>query len=103
MLDIVTEKQVSHGKLNSKASKLVYVNAGTYPNEQYTYEEAAKDIIDNKLPNTGDTFYFVCFNAGSICRMIVQKYKNGNYASFILFGYGIKEIVYKVKSSGKWI
>ena len=74
-----------------------------YPRDQYTAEKAAKEIVDNKLKNTDDTFYFVCFESGAKFKMIVQKYMNAKYASFILFGYGLPNIVYKTKVDGIWL
>lgn len=35
--------------------------------------------------------------------MIVQKYMNNEYASYILFGYGVRAISYHVKVDGTWI
>lgn len=65
---------------------------------------AAKYIVENLLPRgVGTEFYLVSFPKQTTHLMIAQKldYSNG-YASFILFGYGIKTMVYCTKSNGKW-
>lgn len=61
--------------------------------------------MDNLLPRDihARTFYFVSFSRGSTYEMIVQKTNNSNgYASIILFGYAIRDIVYKTKIDGVW-
>lgn len=65
--------------------------------------EAAKYIVDNLLPYDvyAKTFYFVSFEVGTTQMMIVQKTDTG-YAAFILFGYNIKNIVYRTKTNGVW-
>ena len=83
--------------------KLAYLNAGSYENGTYSCDEAARHIVDNKLPNNNEYFYFVSFNNGSNYKMIVQKYVNDKYAAYILFGYGLqKGISYHIKENGVW-
>lgn len=62
----------------------------------------AQHIIDNQLPADGDKFFFVSFIAGSMYRMIVQKYFSKDYASYILFGYSNDSISYHRKTGGEW-
>lgn len=81
----------------------MYVNGGSYEYGTYTCDEAARNIVDNKLTNNDNNgFYFVTFTNGQIFKMIVQKYKNDKYASYILFGYGVNAISYHVKEDGRW-
>lgn len=92
-------------ELNGNSDKFIYVDAGQYEygDGKFTYNTAAQDIVDNKLKNNYEAFFFVRFNCAGECKMIVQKYLNGNYASYILFGYGTSEIIYHVKRNGIWI
>ena len=65
---------------------------------------AAKYIVENLLPrDNATTFYIVSFPKNTTNFMIAQKldYSKG-YASFILFGYGIKTMIYCTKSNGEW-
>lgn len=67
--------------------------------------ESAKYIVDNLLPYDiyAMTFYFVSFSSGTMNNMIVQKTDNSKgYASFILFGYSIENIIYRTKKDGVW-
>lgn len=86
---------------NSKAGKLVFINA-TPGITGASIDTVARDIIDNQLPNDEECFYFISFTSGSRYRMIVQKYINNDYAAYILFGYAKTEISYHVKLNGVW-
>lgn len=88
-------------ELNSKAGKLVFINA-TPGITGASIDTVARDIIDNQLPNDEECFYFISFTSGSRYRMIVQKYINNDYAAYILFGYAKTEISYHVKLNGVW-
>ena len=88
--------------LNSNTSNLIFVRV-TDNLDGKTADIAARYIIDNKLPEYADKFFFVSFTAGSRCSMIVQKYASKDYASYILFGYAEDTISYHRKVSGEWI
>lgn len=88
--------------LNGKTNKIIYVDAGAYSIKTYTADQAARDIIDTKLKNSNTTFFFVDFINGSRYKMIVQKYEDSDYASYILFGYGTSTLIYHVKTGGIW-
>ena len=100
-----TENKTVIGALNylyGKTNKIIYVDAGTYSIKTYTADQAARDIIDTKLKNSNTTFFFVDFINGSRYKMIVQKYEDSDYASYILFGYGTSTLIYHVKTGGIW-
>lgn len=65
---------------------------------------AAKYIVENLLPrDNATTFYIVSFPKNTTNFMIAQKLDYGDgYASFILFGYGVKDIAYRTRSKGIW-
>lgn len=88
-------------EVNSNTSNLIFVRV-TDNLDGKTADIAARYIIDNKLPEYADKFFFVSFTAGSRYSMIVQKYFSKNYASYILFGYGVNTISYHVKVNGGW-
>ena len=88
--------------LNGNTNKIIYVDAGVYSIKTYTADQAARDIIDTKLKNSNTTFFFVDFINGSRYKMIVQKYEDSDYASYILFGYGTSTLIYHVKTGGIW-
>lgn len=100
-----TENKTVIGALNylyGKTNKIIYVDAGVYSIKTYTADQAARDIIDTKLKNSNTTFFFVDFINGSRYKMIVQKYEDSDYASYILFGYGTSTLIYHVKTGGIW-
>ncbi len=84
--------------LNSETSKIVYVDGGAYDYNTYTPQTAAQDIIDTKLRSDPSLIQFVTFVSGSNHSMIVQK-NSYEYASYILFGYSIPNIVYNSKTT----
>lgn len=84
--------------LNSETSKIVYVDGGVYDYNTYTPQAAAQDIIDTKLRSDPSLIQFVTFVSGSNHSMIVQK-NSYEYASYILFGYSIPNIVYNQKTT----
>lgn len=88
-------------ELNSNTSNLIFVRV-TDNLDGKTADIAAQYIIDNKLPEYADKFFFVSFTAGSRCNMIVQKYSTKDYASYILFGYAEDTISYHRKVNGEW-
>lgn len=88
-------------ELNSNTSNLIFVRV-TDNFDGKTADIAAQYIIDNKLPEYADKFFFVSFTAGSRCNMIVQKYSTKDYASYILFGYAEDTISYHRKVNGGW-
>ena len=96
------------GLLNSKATdriKYIEIPEGGALSAINDIVEAAKYVIDNLLPNDTDArnFYVVSFVKRTNNIMIAQKldYNNG-YASFILFGYGIETMIYRIKNDGVW-
>lgn len=84
--------------LSSETSKIVYVDGGTYDYNTYTPQTAAQDIIDTKLRSDPSLIQFVTFVSESNHSMIVQK-NSYEYASYILFGYSIPNIVYNRKTT----
>lgn len=94
--------------LNSKVTnriKYIEIPDGDVPSSINDKVEAAKYVIDKLLPYDNDArnFYVVSFVKQTNNIMIAQKlnYNNG-YASFILFGYGINTMVYRIKNDGIW-
>ena len=88
--------------LNSNQQKnIVFFNAGRFT--EGTYKENARKIIDEKLPNDIDKIFIVTFFSSGTWKMIVQKYANSKYASYILFGYGSESIIFDRKQDDQWI
>lgn len=87
--------------LNSNHQNLVFIEIapGVSGNNLY---EFIYNIIDNQLENNTSCFYFVSFTYGSKYKMIVQKYHDNKYASYILFGYSQSQIIFGRKIDGVW-
>lgn len=70
-----------------------------------TPEEVAKYICDNALPYdlSASNLNIVVFSKNTTHMMLAQKmnYLKG-YASFILFGYGLRSIAYWTENDGVW-
>ena len=95
-------------KQNSKSTnriKYIEIPQESTPSTIVDKVETAKYVIDKLLPfdNDARNFYVVSFIKQTNNIMIAQKlnYNNG-YASFILFGYGIETMVYRIKNDGIW-
>lgn len=88
---------------NSQKVRYVRISDNTIPAE-LDIIEAAKYIVENLLPiDNATTFYIVSFPKNTTNFMIAQKLSYGDrYAAFILFGYGVKNIIYRTKSKGIW-
>ena len=92
-------------ELNSKTSNIITVgnvSAGSVGTEFSSIDEAAQYIFDNKIPSGENKLILVNFIFGFQYCMIAQKYYEGKWGAYILFGCNVPSISYHVKTDGKW-
>ena len=92
-------------ELNSKASNIITVgnvSAGSIGTEFSSIDEAAQYIFDSKIPSGENKLILVNFIFGFQYCMIAQKYYEGKWGAYILFGCNVPNISYHVKTDGKW-
>lgn len=78
------------------------VSAGSVGTEFSSIDEAAQYIFDNKIPISENKLILVNFTFGYQYCMIVQKYYEGKWGAYILFGCNVPSISYHVKTDGEW-
>lgn len=92
-------------ELNSNTSNIITVgnvSAGSVGTEFSSIDEAAQYIFDNKIPISENKLILVNFTFGYQYCMIVQKYYEGKWGAYILFGCNVPSISYHVKTDGEW-
>lgn len=92
-------------ELNSNTSNIITVgnvSAGSVDTEISSIDEAAQYIFDNKIPISENKLILVNFTFGYQYCMIVQKYYEGKWGAYILFGCNVPSISYHVKTDGEW-
>ena len=92
-------------ELNSKASNIITVgnvSAGSVGTEFSSIDEAAQYIFDNKIPSGENKLILVNFIFGFQYCMIAQKYYEGKWGAYILFGCNVTSISYHIKQDGIW-
>lgn len=90
--------------LNSKTADLFCLDAGSFSSTEYNdVTTVCRKIVDDIDPQKYfRKFIFVNFTLSYAYLMIVQKYSNNNYASYITFGYNSNAIIYENKKGGQW-
>lgn len=99
------EKNTIVLKQNSKTSNIITignVSAGSIGTEFSSIDEAAQYIFDNKIPVSENKLILVNFIFGFQYCMLAQKYYEGKWGAYILFGCNVPSISYHVKIDGKW-
>ena len=86
-------------KLNSKP--LIWYDAGNFT-DIYDPEIIAKRIVDELLPQDITPIFFVKFTNAGEYKLIVQKYKDNDYASFIMLSYANENLIFIRKYAGEW-
>lgn len=92
-------------ELNSKASNIITVgnvSADSVGTEFSSIDEAAQYIFDNKIPSGEKKLILVNFIFGFQYCMIAQKYYEGKWGAYILFGCNVPSISYHIKNDGIW-
>lgn len=85
--------------LNSKP--LVWYDAGNFTDISGP-ETSAKRIVDDLLPQDTTPIFFVKFTNSGEYKLIVQKYKDNDYASFIMLSYANENLIFRRKYAGEW-